>query len=57
MQGRNRDTDIENEHVDTEGKEECGMNREIRIDIYTLPCVRQLMGTCCIAQGAQLGGP
>ena len=27
------------------------MNWEIRIDICTLPCVKQLVGSCCIAQG------
>ena len=27
---------------------------ESSIDIYTPPCVKQLVGSCCIAQGAQL---
>ena len=27
------------------------MNWEIVIDIYTLPCVKQLVGTFCIVQG------
>ena len=36
LQSRNRDTDIKNGWVDTEGKGEGGMNREIRIEIYTL---------------------
>ena len=32
------------------------MKSEIGIDIYTLPCVKQkLVGSSCIAQGAQLG--
>ena len=31
-----------------------GMNWEMGIDIYTLPCVKQIVGTCCIMQGAQL---
>ena len=32
------------------------MNWEIGIDIYTIPCVKQIaVGTCCIAQGDQLG--
>ena len=35
MQGRNRDTDIENGHVDTAGEGEGGMNWETSIDIYT----------------------
>ena len=38
MQGRRRDPDIENRHVDTERKGG-GMNWEIKIDINTLPCV------------------
>ena len=42
MQGRNRDIDIENGHVDTGGEGEGGTNWEIRIDIYTLPCVKQM---------------
>ena len=40
MQGRNRDTDIENGHVDTVGEEEAGTNWEMRSDIKTLPCVK-----------------
>ena len=36
------------------GEEEGGMNWEIRFDINTLPCVKQLVGSCGIAQGAQL---
>ena len=28
--------------MDTEGEGEGGMNWEIRIDIYTLPCVKQI---------------
>ena len=31
------------------------MNWEVRTDICTLSCVRQLVGNCCKAQGAQLG--
>ena len=31
-----------------------GKKWEIGIDIYTLPCLKQIVGTCCIAQGAQL---
>ena len=38
LQGRNRDVDVENRHVDM-GRRGDGMNCEIRIDIYTLPCV------------------
>ena len=40
MQGRNRDTDIQNGHVDTAGEGEGGTNWEIRFDINTLPCVK-----------------
>ena len=55
MQGRNRDADVENRYVDIQGEEEGGTNWEIRTDIYTLSCVkRELVGSCCIAQGAQL---
>ena len=36
-----RDADIENGHVDTVGGGEGGTNWEMRIDIYTLPCVKQ----------------
>ena len=34
----NRDTDIENRHVGTEG--EGVRNWEIKVDIHTLPCVK-----------------
>ena len=40
MKGRNRDIDVEDRHVDTVGEGEGGMNWEIRIDLYTLPCVK-----------------
>ena len=42
MQGRNRDTDIENELVDIVRKGEGGMNLESSTDICTLPCVKQM---------------
>ena len=42
LQGRNRDADVENGRVDTEGEGKSGMNWEIRIDIYTLPCVKEI---------------
>ena len=41
MQGKNRDTDVKNELVDTVGGGQGGMNQKIRTDIYTLPCVKQ----------------
>ena len=37
-----------------EGEGEAGVNWEIRIDRHTLSCVRQIVGTSWIAQGAQL---
>ena len=39
---RNRDIDVENGHVDTGGEGEGGTNWEIRFDINTLPCVKQI---------------
>ena len=39
---RNRDTDVENGHVDMEGGKGGGMNWEIGIDIHTLPCEKQI---------------
>ena len=44
--GRNRDADIVNRHVDTVEEGEGGTNREIGIDIHTLPCVKQIVGSC-----------
>ena len=35
-----RDTDVENGHVDMVGGKGSGMNWEIGIGIYTLPCVK-----------------
>ena len=40
LQGRNKDTDVENGRVDTAGEGEGGMNGETRFDINTLPCVK-----------------
>ena len=40
MQGRNRNTDVENGCVDTGGEREGGMNWEIRFDMYTLMCIK-----------------
>ena len=41
LQGRNRDTDIENKRMDTkEVKGADGMNWEIRIGIRTLLCIK-----------------
>ena len=42
LQGRNRDTDVENKHGHLGGKlgGVGGMNWEIGIDIYTLICIK-----------------
>ena len=45
LQGRNRDTDVENKCVDTKGGKwgwggGGGMNWEVGIDIYTLICIK-----------------
>ena len=42
LQGRKRDTDIENILVDTVEEGEGGTKWESSIDIYTLPCVKQI---------------
>ena len=47
MQGRNIDTDVENKRMDTKGGKwrgggGGGMNWEIRIDMYTLICIKRI---------------
>ena len=42
FQGRNRDMEVENGHVDTAWGEEGGMNWEVKTDIRTLPSVKQI---------------
>ena len=48
LQGRNRDTDVEEKHMDTKGrKQQVGggggvMNWAIGIDMYTLMCIKLL---------------
>ena len=47
MQGRNRDTDVEDKRMDTKGGKwrgggGGGMNWDIGIDIYTLICIKQI---------------
>ena len=42
MQGSNRNTDIMNRLVDTVGEGDHGTNREIDIETYTLPYVKQI---------------
>ena len=36
LQGRNRDTDVENKHMDTNGGKEGGMNCETGTNVYIL---------------------
>ena len=55
MQGRNGDADVENGFVDTVREGENGMNEENNINIYTLSCIKQLMRSCSVTQGAQPG--
>ena len=43
--GRNRDTDVENRLVDF-GERESGRIWERRTDMYTQPCIKQLVGSC-----------
>jgi len=40
LQGRNRDADVENGLVDSEGEGEGWMNWESSVESYTLPCVK-----------------
>ena len=40
MQGRKRDTDIEDRLVDTTGEREGGTNGNSGVGKYTLPCVK-----------------
>ena len=44
MQGRNRDTHVENKRMDTKGESGRGggggMNWETEIDMYTLTCIK-----------------
>ena len=49
LQGRNRDVDVKNEHMDmaVRGKGECGTNRESNTDVYTLPRVKEKPGGSC----------
>ena len=44
---------VENGLVDTAGEGEGVMNSENSTDIYTLSCVKYLVRTCYMAQGAQ----
>ena len=42
LQGRNRDTDIENRLLDSAREGKGGTNQESSIETYTLPCVKQM---------------
>ena len=44
LQGRNRDTDVENGRVDTAGDGEGGLSWKSSTDIFTFPSVRQMAG-------------
>ena len=41
--------------MDVEGEGKGETNRESSTDTYTLSYVKQLMGSCSVTQGAQLG--
>jgi len=42
------DADVKNGLVETVGERQGGTNRESRIDLYALSCVKQkLVGSCC----------
>ena len=56
LQSRKKDADIENRFIDTVGEGEGGTNSEIGTEAYTLPYVKQLLGSCCITQEAQPRG-
>ena len=56
MQGRNRDRDIENGHVDSRGDGEVRTNWGNSVDVSRLgfPGDRWRVGSCSIAHGVQL---
>ena len=63
LQSRKKDADIENRFIDTVGEGEGGTNSEIGTEAYTLPYVKQLLGSCsswCSVttsrDGMELGG-
>ena len=57
LQGSNGDADIENRLMDPGSGEdgESGMNGDRRVETYTLPYVKQIVGICCMTQGTQIG--
>ena len=55
MQGRNEHANIENELVDMVGEGESSMNGESSIDIYTLPCVKQIVSEKLLYNTGSLG--
>ena len=48
LQGRNRDTDIDNGLADTVGGGEGGTSRGSSLDIYARPCVKQPASGSCL---------
>ena len=54
LQGRNRDTGIENRFLGTAGEGEGGTNQESIIETYILLYVKQLVGSCCITGSSAL---
>ena len=54
FQGRNRDTDIENEWVEVGEGRKSQVSWEFGSDVYAPPCVRQIAGTRCREQAAPL---
>ena len=57
MQGISRDTDVEDNLVDTVEEEEGEMNWDSTINMYTPPCVKQVMGSCSVTQSGALWQP
>ena len=57
MQGNSGSADIANRlRTQAEREEgEGGMNGESNREAYALPCVKQIMGICCVTQGMQTG--
>ena len=55
LQSRNRDTDVENQHLNTKGVRGHGIEWEIGIDIYMLCLVTQTCPTLCSMNCSQPG--
>ena len=54
LQARNRDTDVDDGLVDKKGKERVRRTEKVALT-YILSCVKRLVGSCYITQGAQSG--